>query len=213
MKLSLPQIYPITDVGISGLAHNAQARALAGAGCRFLQIRDKQATSRELYEEVLRSIGEMRPVGGKVIVNDRVDIAMAAGADGVHLGQSDLSPADARKLMGEAAIIGFSAHSVEQARRALALPIDYLAIGPIFDTRTKADPDPTVGVEMIRQVRLAIGEMPLVAIGGINSGDLQDVLEAGADSAAIISGLAGASAGIGARFQELAELTNIVKQL
>lgn len=155
----------------------------------------------------------MRPLGGRVIVNDRVDIAMAAGADGVHLGQSDLSPADARKLMGEAAIIGFSAHSIEQALHALALPIDYLAIGPIFDTRTKADPDPTVGVEMIRQVRLAIGEMPLVAIGGIDSGDLQDVLEAGADSAAIISGLTGASAGIGARFQELAELANSVKQL
>lgn len=155
----------------------------------------------------------MRPRGGRVIVNDRVDIAMAAGADGVHLGQSDLSPADARKLMGEAAIIGFSAHSIEQARHALALPIDYLAIGPIFDTRTKADPDPTVGVEMIRRVRLVIGEMPLVAIGGISSGDLQDVLEAGADSAAIISGLAGAPAGIGARFQELAELANSVKQL
>lgn len=213
MKLSLPHIYPITDAGISGLDHHVQARLLAASGCRFLQIRDKRATSRELYEEVLSTIREVRPLGAKLIVNDRVDIALAAGADGVHLGQGDLSPADARRLMGEAAIIGFSAHSVEQARQALGLPIDYLAIGPIFDTRTKTDPDPTVGVEMIRQVRLAIGEMPLVAIGGINSTNLQQVLEAGADSAAIISGIAGAAAGAGARFQELSDLANTVKHL
>lgn len=213
MKLSLPHIYPITDAGISGLDHHVQASLLAASGCRLLQIRDKRVTSREFYEEVLSTIREVRPLGVKLIVNDRVDIALAAGADGVHLGQGDLSPVDARRLMGETAIIGFSSHSVEQARQALGLPIDYLAIGPIFDTKSKTDPDPTVGIDMIKQVRLAIGETPLVAIGGINSTNLQQVLEAGADSAAIISGLAGAANGAGARFQELSELANTVKHL
>ena len=114
---------------------------------------------------------------------------MAIGAQGVHLGQDDLSPGAARRLLGDEAVIGYSTHSVEQARQALTLPIDYLAIGPIFDTATKSDTSPTLGLEGLRAVRKAVGEVPLVAIGGISHANAGAVIEAGADSVAVISAL------------------------
>jgi thiamine-phosphate pyrophosphorylase len=124
----------------------------------------------------------------ELIINDRVDIALALGL-GVHLGQDDLPPEAARRLLGDDAVIGYSTHTVDQALEAARLPIDYVAIGPIFATATKENPSPVVGLAGLRAVRSAIGSLPLVAIGGITSANAPDVIAAGADSVAIISGL------------------------
>ena len=127
-----------------------------------------------------------RPARVKIIINDRVDIAIAVGADGVHLGQEDMPPQEARRLLGSTSVIGYSTHTVEQARAALVLPIDYLAIGPIFQTRTKEHADAAVGLDMIGQVRELVGDRQLVAIGGIGE-NAPAVVKAGADSAALVS--------------------------
>ena len=124
-----------------------------------------------------------------MIINDRVDIALAVGARGVHLGQDDLPPEAARKLLGATAIVGYSTHNVDQALEALKLPINYLAIGPIFPTTSKIDTFPILGLEGLRAVRRAIGDFPLVAIGGITHTNARDAIEAGADSVAVISAL------------------------
>ena len=122
-----------------------------------------------------------------LIINDRVDIALALSASGAHLGQYDLPPAAARELLGEQAIIGFSTHNIEQAIEAARLPVDYIAIGPIFETKSKENPDPVVGLEGLRRVRQLVGQIPLVAIGGIRQENIREVLAAGADSVAVIS--------------------------
>ncbi len=158
-------------------------------GARLIQLRDKFLSGKELYDEAKRSVELCREYSANLIVNDRADIALAAGVDGVHLGQDDLSPKDARTILGNNAIIGLSTHSVEQALKALNEPIDYIAIGPIFATSSKIDTSPVVGIEGLCSVRNAIGDFPLVAIGGIKAGNLNDVLSAGADSAALISAL------------------------
>lgn len=112
---------------------------------------------------------------------------LALRADGLHLGQEDLPPAEARRLLGEQAIIGYSTHSVEQAREAVSMPIDYLAIGPIFPTSSKLRPDPVIGLDNLREVRRIVGDLPLVAIGGVTRITLESVFDAGADSVAVIS--------------------------
>jgi thiamine-phosphate pyrophosphorylase len=137
----------------------------------------------------MEAIAYARARDVKIIVNDRVDIALATCADGVHLGQDDLPPSEARDLLGPDAIIGFSTHSVEQAKAALDLPVDYVAIGPVFSTSTKDDPDPVVGLEGLRAVRSELDSFPLVAIGGIDRSNAGSVLDAGAQSLAIISAL------------------------
>jgi len=119
---------------------------------------------------------------------------MMTGTSGVHLGQDDLPPLEARKLLGRDAIIGFSTHTIEQAEAALELPVDYIAFGPIFPTATKRDHEEVVGLEMLRKMRSRIGDFPLVAVGGINLENLVDVIEAGADSVAMISALVSDSA-------------------
>lgn len=201
--LKLPKIYPITNVELSELSHADQVRALADAGCRFAQIREKSGSSRAIFDSVVEAVSIAEAVGMKIILNDRVDIAIAARVHGVHLGQDDLSPAEARKLLGDDAIIGYSTHSVEQAIEAAKLPINYVAIGPIFATTTKENPDPVVGLDGIRRVRDAIGDLPLVAIGGIDITSVHSVLAAGADSAAIISDLFATGTDLGARFRAL----------
>src|SRR5688500_6333096 len=142
----LPRIYPITDTQISGISHLEQVRSLLDGGARFIQIRDKHMSSRELFGAVEKCQALAREYDGVIIVNDRVDIAMALGSDGVHLGRSDLPPKDARKLLGNDAILGFSTHSVEQAREAIRMPVNYIAAGPIFETRSKADHEPVIGL-------------------------------------------------------------------
>jgi thiamine-phosphate pyrophosphorylase len=207
--LNLPKIYPITNVELSGLSHADQVRALADAGCRFVQIREKSGSSREIFDAIIDSVSIADAIGMKIILNDRVDIAIAAGAHGVHLGQDDLPPSEARKLLGDDAIIGYSTHSVEQAIEAARLPIDYLAIGPIFPTSTKENPDPVVGLGGLRRVRDAIGDFPLVAIGGIAISNVHSVLAAGADSAAVISDLFAPVTNLKDRFQALEAAANV----
>jgi len=143
----------------------------------------------EFYEQAKASIAVARECGVQVLVNDRVDLAEAVGADGVHVGQDDLPPEAARRLLGPDAIIGYSTHNVEQAREAATLPISYLAIGPIFRTTSKTDTSPVLGLDGLRAVRAAIGPLPLVAIGGITHANARSVIEAGADSVAVISAL------------------------
>jgi thiamine-phosphate pyrophosphorylase len=189
MPFELPKLYPITDRRLSGLTHAEQVARLCEGGARLVQLREKQLAAREFYAEVLEALKVARRFGARLIVNDRVDLALATGADGVHLGQDDMPPEAARALLGAGKIVGFSTHSVEQASAAARLPVDYIAIGPVFDTSSKANPDPVVGLEGVRRVRAAIGRMPLVAIGGIKSADAPSVLAAGADSVAVIGAL------------------------
>jgi len=143
----------------------------------------------EFYEQARVAVAVAEREGVQLIVNDRVDLALAIGAHGVHLGQDDIPPEAARRLLGPEAIIGYSTHTVEQASAALTLPIDYIAIGPIFQTATKTDTSPVLGVEGLRAVRQAIGDLPLVAIGGITRTNAAEVIQAGADSIAVISAL------------------------
>ncbi len=189
MRFELPKIYPITDARISGISIPEQVRRLIAGGSTFIQLRDKHASSRAFFASAAEAISIARPHGVRIIINDRVDIALALNADGVHLGQDDLPCIHARRVLGDEAIIGLSTHSPEQAIAALTLPIDYIAIGPIFSTKTKDDSDPPVGLNGLTQIRRIIADFPLVAIGGITCANMQDVIEAGADSAAIISDL------------------------
>ena len=154
----------------------------------MVQLRDKHATPRELYNSTVKAVLAARRCGVRLILNDRVDIALAAGADGVHLGQDDLLPDRARRLIGPNRILGFSTHTMEQATAADSMPVDYIAVGPIFATSTKVNPDAVLGLESLAEIRSRISK-PLVAIGGITLPRARAVLEAGADSLAIISAL------------------------
>lgn len=189
MKLQLPHIYPITDARLSGISHAEQVEKLIAGGATLIQLREKDASPSDFFPAASIAIQVARTHGVKIIVNDRVDVALAVAADGVHLGQDDLPPEQARAILGESAIIGFSTHTIEQAVRAIKLPVDYIAIGPAFETNTKLDPDAVIGLEGLREVRNAIGDFPLVAIGGINGANLLSVFAAGADSVAMISAI------------------------
>lgn len=189
MEFQLPQIYPITDVSITKLSHLEQVKQLITGGAKFIQLREKYASPKEFYESAKEVMDFVRNTEVKIIINDRIDIALAVKADGVHLGQDDLSPASAREILGEDAIIGFSTHDVAQAIDATQFPINYVAIGPIFDTTTKENPDATIGISGLKSIRSAIGDFPLVAIGGIDFENYHAVLENGADSVAIISSI------------------------
>jgi thiamine-phosphate pyrophosphorylase len=185
----LPKIYPITDTRISGLSHLEQVKRLVAGGATLIQLREKHMSPAEFFEDAKAAIAYARERSVKIIINDRVDVAAALNADGVHLGQDDLPPSGARKILGDDAIIGFSTHTLEQVHEALTFPINYIAYGPIFDTRTKQDPDATVGLPALKQVRKIVGETSLVAIGGIDGDNYRSVLDAGADSIAIISAI------------------------
>ena len=187
--MKLPRVYPLTDVQLSGLSHVQQARLLSIGGTSLIQLREKHMAAREFYEEAKAAVAVTAQWGVKLLINDRVDIALAAGAHGVHLGQDDMPPEAARELLGPEAIIGYSTHNIEQAIAATKLPIDYLAIGPIFETTTKTDMAPVVGLEGLQAVRQEIGAFPLVAIGGITRENARDVIQAGADSVAVVSAL------------------------
>ena len=185
----LPRVYPITDVQLSGFSHSEQVRLLGLGGASLIQLREKRMPALEFYEQAKAA----QQSGVQLIINDRVDIALAIGASGVHLGQDDLAPEAARKLLGPQPIIGYSTHNVDQAISAVKLPIDYIAIGPIFSTNTKSDTAPVLGLDGLRAVRQVIGEFPLVAIGGITLANAREVIDAGADSVAVISALLSAA--------------------
>ena len=196
-------IYPITDTRISGLSHAEQVTRLIAGGASLMQLREKHASPREFFADAQNALADAHSHGAQIIINDRVDLAIALGADGVHLGQADLPVEAARRLLGDDAIIGFSVHHIEQAKRALEMPIDYLALGPIFPTTTKQNPDPVVGLAGMRQVREIAGDLPLVGIGGIRADNINEVLSAGADAVALISSLLQDPSQITARLQTL----------
>lgn len=185
--LTLPRVYVLTDARVSGLSHAEQVELLSAGGATLVQLREKQLPPREFYEQAKAAVAVASRRGVRLIVNDRVDVTIAVGADGVHLGQDDMPPHAARKLLGPDAVIGFSTHNVAQAVEALRLPIDYIAAGPIFATTTKTDTSPVLGLDGLRAVRQAVGGFPLVAIGGITHADASKVVRAGADSVAVIS--------------------------
>lgn len=187
--LSGSQLYPITDRNLSGLSHAEQLLQLAEGGAKLVQLRDKASSAKEFFENAEAAMRVARSYGLRVIINDRVDIALALKADGVHLGQDDLPPNAARHLLGREAIIGFSTHNSIQARSATELAVDYIAVGPIFSTSTKGTADAAVGVETLTLIRGIVGEIPLVAIGGITLENSQSVLAAGADAVAVIGDL------------------------
>lgn len=187
MDFVLPKLYPVTDVSLTELSHLEQVKRFIAGGATFIQLREKHVAPKEFYESAKTVLDYTRGTDIKIIINDRVDIALAVKADGVHLGQHDLPPACARKILGDEAIIGFSTHNLEQAVEAAELPINYIAVGPVFATKSKENPDPVVGLENLKKVREAVGDFPLVAIGGINFENFRAVIEYGADSLALIS--------------------------
>jgi thiamine-phosphate pyrophosphorylase len=183
------RIYPLTDVRLSGLSHAEQVVRLSDGGADLIQLREKNLTPDKFFKQAEEASHAAHQRNVRIVVNDRVDIALALRVDGVHLGQGDFPPDAARRLLGERAIIGVSTHNVAQARRASRLPVNYLAIGPIFSTSSKSNSELVVGLDGLREVRDAIGNFPLVAIGGISLENAREVLEAGADAIAVLSAL------------------------
>ena len=188
-SLDATRTYPITDRSLSGRSHAEQVVEFATRGMRIIQLREKLLPSGDFYREAEQAMLVARSHGIKVLINDRVDIALAVNADGVHLGQDDLPVEAARRLLGNNVIIGLSTHNLAQARLAARLPIDYLAIGPIFATSTKDSSNPAVALTGLTAVRKALPGIPIVAIGGINRANRDAVLAAGADAVAVISDL------------------------
>jgi thiamine-phosphate pyrophosphorylase len=187
VRFTLPKIYPITDTTISGLSHRDQVKQLIDGGATLIQLREKRASPREFFQDAREALSIAHSAGIKLIINDRVDIALVIGADGVHLGQRDIPVEAARRLLGDQSIIGFSTHNVNQVEEAVRRSVDYLAVGPIFSTATKENPDPIVGLHELAQIKSLMGSLPLVAIGGIRADRAREVLMSGADSVAVIS--------------------------
>jgi len=187
--IPLPRLYAILDSScfqqVGALL--ATAEELGQAGVTLLQYRNKSGNARQMLQEAQ----ELKRILGnsvKLIMNDRADLALIAGFDGVHVGQDDLSPEGARKVIGPSLWLGVSTHNPEQVRGANKTSADYIAVGPVFATASKANPDPIIGLEGVRQAR-ALTQKPLVAIGGITRLNCRSVIEAGADSVAVISDL------------------------
>jgi thiamine-phosphate pyrophosphorylase len=186
MRLVLPRLYVILDAALLTIPEKECAGQLADAGVRLVQYRNKGASSRQLLESAKGLCGELIPRGVTFIVNDRSDVAALAGASGVHVGQEDLSVEDARAVVGRNGVVGISTHNRAQFEQAAGSSADYTAVGPIFSTFSKANADPVVGTELIREVR-PLTDKPIVAIGGITLERAREVVRAGADSVAVIS--------------------------
>lgn len=186
--LQLPKLYAITDTQLSNYTHQELVKLLLAGGARWIQLRDKEASAKELLDAARACLMLTRAAGATLIINDRVDVALTADADGVHLGQADLSVEEVREILGPDKIIGLSTHSREQFEQGLKTSANYLAVGPIYPTTSKENPDPVVGLELLTEVK-AIADRPLVAIGGITLERAPAVLAAGADSVAVISAL------------------------
>jgi len=187
--LQLPRLYPILDSSQFSNRESlfAAAEDLAAGGVTLLQYRNKISTAQQTLEdarELRRRLG--RPV--RLIMNDRADLCLAAGYDGLHVGQDDLSPEGARRVIGPDPWLGVSTHNPEQVQAADATTVDYIAIGPVFVTSSKERPDPVIGVEGVRQARQLTRKL-LVAIGGVTRANALEVIQAGADSVAVISDL------------------------
>jgi thiamine-phosphate pyrophosphorylase len=187
--IALPKLYPIVDA--SCFAETARlvafAEQLVAGGCTLLQYRNKHGNGRQILEQA----GALRRALGKsvrLIMNDRADLCLAAEFDGVHVGQDDLSPEGVRGIIGAELWLGVSTHNPSQVFNATGKSANYLAVGPVFATLSKANPDPVIGLEGVKEAKL-LTDKPLVAIGGITRQNCRSVIEAGADSVAVISDL------------------------
>jgi thiamine-phosphate pyrophosphorylase len=185
-RLVLPRLYVILDAALLTVPETECAHKLIDVGVRLLQYRNKGASARELFESSKRLSSLLIPQGVTFVVNDRADVARAAEASGVHVGQEDLGAGAARSVIGTGKLVGVSTHTLEQFKQAVATSADYVAVGPVFSTSTKTYPDPVVGIEFIRRVR-RLTDKPIVAIGGITLERAVEVIQAGADSVAVIS--------------------------
>ena len=183
-----PPLYAILDPEFTTLPLSQLANSLAAAGVQLMQLRCKRASAARMYALASELAVLLRPKGVRLIVNDRADVAALSGASGVHVGQEDLPVEDARRSCAPPLWVGVSTHNLEQLREADKTSADYIAVGPVFHTGTKANPDPVVGVEFIRAAR-SLTRKPLVAIGGITLESAAEVFRAGADSLAVISDL------------------------
>ena len=186
MRLVMPRLYVILDAGLVHGSILEIAEQLIDAGVRILQYRDKTGTAASMLRTSQTLAKTASEAGVSFFVNDRPDIAFLANATGVHVGQDDLSVEQARAIVGPERRVGVSTHNQEQFARAAATSADYIAIGPIFATKSKVNPDPVVGADLLRNLR-AITDKPIVAIGGIGLDRAGEVLRAGADSVAVIS--------------------------
>lgn len=205
--MTVPSFYPILDtetVSRRGVSAVEAAGELLAAGIGILQFRHKLFYSREVFAELEAIAGMCSRAGATLVVNDRADLARLTGAI-LHLGQDDLRPADARRVIGVEGRIGFSTHNEAQFRAAASEPVDYVALGPVFGTGSKQNPDPVVGVDELRRLR-PLTSRPLVAIGGITRANARSVIEAGADSVAVIGDLFPEDGRIGARAGEWMKL-------
>lgn len=183
-----PPLYAIIDPALTSVAGLKLAESLAAAGVKLIQLRDKSGTPRAIYERSREIAALSAKSSVRFIVNDRPDIAAMCGAGGVHVGQDDLPVEAARAICRKPLWVGVSTHNLAQLRDADRTSADYIAVGPVFPTGTKANPDPVVGLEFIRAARQATRK-PLVAIGGITVESAADVFRAGADSVAVIRDL------------------------
>jgi thiamine-phosphate pyrophosphorylase len=186
MRLVLPRLYVILDAALLTTPEKDCAAHLVDAGVRLIQYRNKAAPARQLFETSRELASFLNPLGVKFMVNDRADVAALVSAAGVHVGQDDVGPEQARAVIGAEKWVGVSTHNAEQFRRAAETSADYIAVGPIYVTASKENPDPVVGLELIRQTR-AMTDKLIVAIGGITLEHAAEVIEAGADSVAVIS--------------------------
>jgi thiamine-phosphate pyrophosphorylase len=195
--VGLPRLYAIADASFGSpgdLAHQ-----LLEGGARLIQIRNKESGARELLAQV-EAVLRLAPRDARVIVNDRTDVALISHAHGVHLGQDDLPAEDARRILGENALVGYSTHNLAQAIQADRLPVDYIAAGPVFPTASKKNPDPALGLAQLSEICRSVHK-PVVAIGGITLERADAVLAAGAASIAVISDLL--------RYEDVAERTRL----
>jgi thiamine-phosphate pyrophosphorylase len=187
-------VYPIVDAAaLGGRDPGEVVRALGRGGARLIQLRAKELRDLALVDLASQAVAAARAVGALLVVNDRPDVARIVGAHGVHVGQDDLPPQACRRVLGEDVLVGLSTHNLAQLEAAAGEPVDYVAVGPVFATRSKAAPDPVVGLELLGRARRLLARSrthkPLVAIGGISLSNARAVVEAGADGVAVVSAL------------------------
>ena len=189
--MTLPRLYPILDADfltVPDLALDSAARALCDAGIRLLQYRNKSGGPQTILRDAEIIRNAFSGVNCRLMMNDRADLAVLAGFGGVHVGQDDLSPADARRVVGANRWVGVSTHNDEQVRLADETDADYIAVGPVFATVTKTNAEPVIGLDGVRRAR-ALTAKPIVAIGGITLANASSVIDADADSVAVIGAL------------------------
>jgi len=187
------RLYALVEPAVAGDRRLVDLAGLIASSATLVQLRDKHGSTRAMVEEARALRGVLEPAGVPLLINDRVDVALAAEADGVHIGQDDMAPADARLLLGRTAIIGLSLSTVQQAQAAPLELLDYVAIGGVYSTTSKNNTSTPVGISglcvIVQAVRARKAQFPICAISGINAGNAAEVIAAGADGVAVISAL------------------------